>query len=231
MLIAGFQKLSMVDFPGRPAAVVFAAYCNMRCWYCHNYQILSGDVPLIPEEYVLEYLEKRKNMLGGVVVSGGEPTLRPDLPRFMEKLKDMGYLTKLDTNGTSPKMVKSLMERKLVDYIAMDIHAPEDKYRETACVPIDIDSIRQTIDLIMNGEVGYEFRVTFAPTLDQNDVLNIAGMVKGAKAFYLQQYRPVIPRQGERPVAAMPPAHPPEYLRETAELVKKRLGVCELRGL
>ncbi|MGI5899399.1 MAG: anaerobic ribonucleoside-triphosphate reductase activating protein [Christensenellales bacterium] len=231
MLIAGFQKLSMVDFPGRPAAVVFAPYCNMRCWYCHNYQILSGDVPLIPEEYVMEYLEKRKNMLGAVVVSGGEPTLRPDLPRFMEKLKAMGYLTKLDTNGTNPRVVKSLMERNLVDYIAMDIHAPEDKYSETACVPVDIGSIKQTIDIIMGGDVDYEFRVTFAPTLDKEDILKIADMVKGAKAFYLQQYRPVLPRQGERPVAAMPLSHPPEYLRETAAMVQERLGVCELRGL
>ena len=231
MLIAGFSKLSMLDYPGKLSAVIFAPYCNMRCWYCHNAQILSGDVPLLPEDYVMDYLEKRKNMLEGVVITGGEPTLRPDLLRFMEGIKALGYLVKLDTNGTSPKVVKSAIERKLVNYIAMDIHAPESKMREISRTAVNMDDIKESVWLTMSSGVDYEFRTTFAPTLDSDDLLEIAEIIKGTKAFYLQQYRPVIPKEGERPVVAMPPAHSPEYVRQTAELVKEKLGTCEMRGL
>ena len=231
MLIAGFAKLSMLDYPGKLSAVVFAPYCNWRCWYCHNAHILSGEVPLIPEDYVLDYLDKRKNMLQGVVVTGGEPTIRPDLPRFMEKLRGLGYLVKLDTNGSNPKMVLSLIERQLVDYFAMDIHASEAKYRETVCAPVKMEDIYKSIELIKNSGVDYEFRTTFAPTLSRQDILDIADMIPGAKAFYLQQYRPALPKPGEKPVAAMPLAHLPEYVRETAAEMKAKLGVCEVRGL
>jgi len=231
MLIAGFSKLSLVDFPGTLAAVVFVPYCNMRCWYCHNAQILSGDFPLIPEEAVFDFLEKRANVLKGVVVTGGEPTLRPDLPLFLEKIKKLGYLIKLDTNGANPRMLAALIGRKLVDYAAMDVKAPEAKYREIAGTGVNMTDIKKSIALLMQSGIPYEFRTTFAPTLAIEDILAIADLIPGAQAYYLQQYRPVTPKEGDAPMLAHPPAHPPQYVRDTAARMKERLGVCETRGL
>lgn len=231
MRIAGFSKLSLLDFPGTLAAVVFVPQCNMRCWYCHNAQILSGDVPLLSEDGVLNFLQKRANILKGVVVTGGEPTLRPDLPLFLEKIKKLGYLVKVDTNGTNPRMLSALIDRKLVDYVAMDVKAPEYKYRETAGASVNLSDIKKTIALLMHCGIGYEFRTTFAPTLNREDILAIADLIPGAKAYFLQQYRPVTPKPGEGPMLAHPRAHAPQYVLDTAKQMKERLGVCETRGI
>ncbi len=223
MLIAGFQKTSFVDFPGAIAAVVFTPYCNFDCVYCHNDHILGKDAPLIDEEQVLSFLEKRKDVLQAVVVSGGEPTLQQGLETFLRRVRAMGYQTKLDTNGSKPQAVKALLSAALVDYVAMDVKAPLCKYAEIARTSVDVDAIQKSIAILRNGTVKHEFRLTFAPQLTKADAVEAAKLVRGCEAFYLQQYRP---RHADDPCA-----HAPAYVREAAEEIKREIGVCVLRGL
>ena len=142
MKIAGFQKTSFVDYPKIVSCVVFTPGCNMRCSYCHNKHILSGNIPEVDELAVLDYLRKRVGVISGVVVSGGEPTLQNDLERFVTVVKNMGYKIKLDTNGTNPEVLKSLCEKGLVDYVAMDLKAPIEKYSEICCAEIDVSKVK-----------------------------------------------------------------------------------------
>jgi len=222
MKIAGFAKTSFVDYPGKIACVVFTPYCNMKCKYCHNKHILSGNVPVIDETEVFDYLEKRKDMLGAVVITGGEPTMQKDLRIFIEKVRKLGLPVKLDTNGTNPRVIKNLLGKGLLDYIAMDVKAPLNKYFETVCCPVDINAITASIGIIMNSTISYEFRTTFAPTLVLEDIEAIGELVSGTKAYYLQQYKPA---ENEEP------AHKPEYVRVAAEKIREKIGVCEVRGL
>lgn len=223
MLIAGFRKTSFLDYPGQPCAVVFTPHCNMNCTYCHNEQILRGSVPLVPEAEVLSYLEKRVGLLPAVTVSGGEPTLQQDLVPFVERVKALGFLVKLDTNGMKPAVLQQLLLRGLVDYVAMDIKASPEKYDAVTRVRCDLDAVRRSIYLLQNSGVAHEFRTTFAPELTAEDVVGAAELVRGTERYFLQQYRP---RKDEDL-----PAHPPSYVRETAEQVRQAIGVCEVRGL
>lgn len=222
MKIAGFSKTSFVDYPGKIAAVVFTPHCNMRCDYCHNKHILSGYIPLIDEAEVFDHLGKRKGMLGAVVITGGEPTMQSDLADFIKKVKAQGLAVKLDTNGTNPGLIKDLLDQNLLDYIAMDIKAPFDKYCQVAGSPIDINAIGKSIDLIKKEAPDYEFRTTFAPELTVEDLLQIARLAGNEKIYYIQQYRP-------NPGGAE--AHPPMTLRQAAELIEKDGGQCKIRGI
>lgn len=223
MLIAGLQKTSMMDYPGKPCAVVFVPYCNMRCWYCHNEHILTGDAALIDENEVLAYLQKRSGMLKACVVSGGEPTLQPGLIPFIERVRAMGYLIKLDTNGTKPETVRELIQRKLIDYVAMDIKAGPSHYNDVTGTACDLSAIKKTIFYLRNTGIDHEFRTTFAPTLTKEDILEAAEMIAGTQHYYLQQYRQR--KEGD------PEPHSPSYLRETADEVLAKIGVCTLRGV
>lgn len=223
MLIAGFRKSSFLDYPGKPCAVVFTPYCNMNCTYCHNAQILRGSVETVPEGEVTEFLEKRSGTLKALTVSGGEPTLQQDLIPFIERAKKLGYLVKLDTNGMKPEVLKQLIMRGLVDYVAMDIKASPEKYDAVTRVKCDMDAIRDSIRLLKNGTVPYEFRTTFAPELTTEDILAAAEMIRGTEKYYLQQYR----ARCEEDL----PAHAPSYVYETADRVRALIGVCDVRGL
>lgn len=223
MLIAGFQKTSFVDYPGQPCAVVFTPYCNMNCVYCHNAHIIKRDAPLMPEEPVLEYLEKRAGLLSAVVISGGEPTLQQNLEAFILRVKTLGYKVKLDTNGTKPQVLLTLLGKNLLDYIAMDVKAPADKYDDIACASVDMDSIRRSITVIRNSGIPHEFRMTYAPQLSQEDALEAARMVNGCDRFYLQQYRP---RNEQDPLA-----HAPTDVLKAGETIAREIGNCTVRGL
>jgi pyruvate formate lyase activating enzyme len=223
MLIAGFQKTSFVDYPGQPCAVVFTPYCNMNCVYCHNAHIIKRDAPIIPEEPVLEYLEKRAGLLTAVVISGGEPTLQQNLEAFILRVKTFGYKVKLDTNGTKPQTLQTLLNKNLLDYIAMDVKAPAEKYNAIACAEVDMDSIRKSIALIRNSGIAHEFRMTFAPQLTLEDALETARMVKGCDRFYLQQYRP---RNDQDPLA-----YAPNEVLKAGEAIAREIGNCTVRGL
>lgn len=189
MKILGIQKLSLVDWDGHITCTVFAGHCNFACPFCHNSTLVSGEEDIISENEILEYLDKRKNMLDSVCVSGGEPTLYHDLPDFIKKIKDMGYLVKLDTNGTNPEMVKYLVENRLIDYIAMDIKNSLEKYSLTAGRDCDHESIITSIKYIMNCGIDYEFRTTLIDGLHtEEDIVKIGNLLNGAKKYYLQKF-------------------------------------------
>ena len=160
MKIAGIQKLSLVDFDGHISATIFTSGCNFACAFCHNSSLIPTNNDLLKIDDIFNFLQKRKNMLDSVCITGGEPTLHKDLPEFISKLKDMGYLIKLDTNGTNTEMIQYLVENKLIDYIAMDIKNDIDKYTPIIGLQTNERNIKKSIEYIMSCELDYEFRTT-----------------------------------------------------------------------
>lgn len=192
MKIAGLQKTTLIDYPEKIAAIIFSFGCNFRCPYCHNKELVESKskVKLIPEKEIFKFLKKRSGILDAVVITGGEPTLYKDLPDLIRKIKKLGYLVKLDTNGTNPKMIKSLLDDKLADYIAMDIKGPIDKYKRITHHAGDLQNILDSVEIIKNSKIDYEFRTTVVPDLlDKKDFEKIGHWLKGAKKYYLQQFR------------------------------------------
>jgi len=163
MKIGGLVKFTLIDFPGRPAAVIFTQGCNFRCRYCHNPELIYPHLftEPMPEEEIWSFLRRRQGTLEGVVVSGGEPTLHEDLPAFMARLKELGYATKLDTNGARPAVLKELIDKKLVDYIAMDLKAPLAKYAAITGIEINPALLEESMNLIRQSGLEYEFRTTY----------------------------------------------------------------------
>ena len=193
MKIGGLVKFTLIDFPGCPAAIVFTQGCNFRCRYCHNPELVYPHLFQEPvtEEEVKAFLVRRQGTLEGVVVSGGEPTLQPDLVRFMADLKALGYKTKLDTNGSQPNVLQELLDKKLVDFIAMDIKAPLDKYALITGVDANATILRRSMDLIHQSGVEYEFRTTYdTEVLTDADIASISQLTQG-KNFRVQECLPV----------------------------------------
>ena len=191
MTIGGIQKFSTVDYPGYTVASIFTIGCNMRCGYCHNPELVLPEqyAGAIPEEEIFEFLERRRGLLDGVAISGGEPTMQEDLPDFIRRCKKMGFLVKLDTNGTNPGVLRELLQENLVDFVAMDIKGPLEKYSQIAARPIDIDAIRESIDLIRT--IPHEFRTTIVRgQLVPEDFESIGQLVHGADRFALQYFVP-----------------------------------------
>lgn len=191
MIIKGLQKLTLIDYPGKVACTIFTFGCNFRCPYCHNPELVVDDgTPPIPEEAVFQFLNERRGFLDGVCITGGEPTLHDDLPKFIKKVKDLGYFVKLDTNGTNPEMLKQLIEEKLVDYIAMDIKAPLEKYESVVRVKTDIGRISESIRIVKAFKE-HEFRTTIVPDLiSMEDIIMIAKEIENARRFFIQQFKP-----------------------------------------
>ncbi len=187
MRIAGIQKISTVDFPGRLAAVVFAAGCNYRCFYCHNRQLIQSEEPGIPEQEIRQFLEKRTGLLDGIVVSGGEPTLQPDLICFLSDLKELGYQVKLDTNGSRPGVVKKAIEEKLADYVAVDYKAPYERY--PALCGSDAGGVEETIEAMARSGVEWELRTTLVPQITEEELIRMAEEAPRAPRYALQLYR------------------------------------------
>lgn len=233
MKIAGLQKNSFVDYPGKIAAVVFTPGCNLNCYYCHNKILLTQDAEknLIFEGRVFEFLDNRRTFLDAVVVSGGEPTLQPDLEEFLVRVKSMGFNVKLDTNGTSPEAIKKLADKKLLDYIAMDIKAPFDKYRDICGSDEYLESISQSIKIIMQGDVDYEFRTTFTPRLNEEDILRIADRIKGARLYVVQQFRNVNENCEGYCKFNIEKPHSTEYITTVTDKIKGLVKLCYTRGL
>lgn len=196
MLIGGYQKLTLIDYPGKVATVVFTVGCNFRCPFCHNPDIVAPEKELARQFKPIEkefftFLGKRKGKLDGVCVTGGEPTIYPDLPDFLRKIKSMGFLVKLDSNGTNPNMLQRIFDEKLSDFIAMDIKNRPEKYAETAGLEsIDIKKVKESVKLIMKSGISYEFRTTVVPGLhEESDFDEIAKWIVGAPVYYLQPFR------------------------------------------
>ncbi|MBF0479387.1 MAG: anaerobic ribonucleoside-triphosphate reductase activating protein [Candidatus Omnitrophica bacterium] len=191
MKIGGLIKFSLIDFPGRVAAVIFVQGCNFRCPFCHNPELvnLASYSAVLHEQEVLDFLSKRRGQLGGVVITGGEPTLQPDLLPFSMKLKAMGYALKLDTNGGRPDVLRGMIEQNLVDYVAMDVKASFDQYPVVSGVDGFTDQVKQSIEIIKKSNVDYEFRTTYIPSMmNENDIVSIKQMIRGAKRYKLQLF-------------------------------------------
>lgn len=191
MRIAGMQKLSLLDYPGHTAATIFTEGCNFRCPFCHNATLISTEEssPLGTNE-VISFLLKRRGLLDGVCISGGEPLLHNDLAYFLRQIKDLGFLLKLDTNGSFPDRLQDLLNEGLLDYIAMDIKAAPEKYSQACGVTINFGDIQKSVNILMKGRTDYEFRTTMVQELQQpKDFLEIAHWLNGAKKYYLQAFK------------------------------------------
>lgn len=191
MKIGGLQKVSLIDYPGEISAVVFCQGCNFRCPYCHNPELVNPVLygECIPEGEILSFLSRRAGRLDAVTVTGGEPTIQSDLPSFLSWLKRKGYLVKLDTNGSMPGVLERLIAEQIVDFIAMDIKGPLEKYGELTRVPPFPDDIRKSIRLIMNSGLEYEFRTTVVDSLlTGDDLLAVGELIPGARRYVLQPF-------------------------------------------
>ena len=193
MLIGGLQKFTLIDYPDKTACIVFLSGCNFRCPWCYSPELVLPEKiekhPKIKEEEIFSFLSERKDKLDGVVLCGGEPTIHREIIDFSRKIKEMGFLLKLDTNGSNPEMIKRLMEKELIDYIAMDVKLPFSRYQEISS--IDFEKIKESIRIIKESSVDYEFRTTVVPGIHtENDIAEIARSIEGAKKYFLQNFFP-----------------------------------------
>jgi len=189
--IYGLQKLTLLDYPGHTACTVFTGGCNFRCPFCHNAGLVTEIDPAatMEEDAFFKFLAKRQGVLDGVCITGGEPLLQPDIRDFIEKIKNDGFRVKLDTNGSFPDTLKSLIDARLLDYVAMDVKNAIDKYSRTAGVTVDTAAVEKSIDLLLEGRVDYEFRTTVVKELHtEEDIEKIAARIRGAKRFFLQNF-------------------------------------------
>lgn len=196
MLLSGIQKFTLLDFPGHIACILFTGGCNYRCGFCHNPEfVLPEELAklrknFIPEEAALNFLKKRRGMLDGVVISGGEPTIMPDLERFIRKVRNLGFAVKLDTNGNHPEVLRSLIGKGLVDYVAMDFKTSLSGYRALVGNGADEMKLRESIELLKEGAVEYEFRTTLIREVHTPAILKtMCKTLSGVKRLYLQTFR------------------------------------------
>lgn len=189
MNIAGVQKVTLLDYPGKVACEIFTQGCNFECPFCQNSSLIPiTNTGEFSEEEIFEYLNLRKNILDGVVITGGEPTVQKDLKAFIKKIKDLGLLVKLDTNGGNPKVLQELIDEKLVDYVAMDIKNIFNKYNITAGKKINLDNIKKSIEILKASKIDYEFRTTIIKEMHSlDDIISICKLVGNAK-YYLQNF-------------------------------------------
>lgn len=229
MNIHGLQKMTLLDYPGIVATTVFLGGCDYRCPYCHNFELVDGTAsPIMSDQELFLFLEKRKNLLDGVVITGGEPCLRLDLPQLVKAIKDMGYKVKLDTNGNHPDVLRQLLEAELVDYVAMDIKNSLPKYGMTIGVPgFDTKGVQESAAILLDGSTDYEFRTTVVHEFHElNDFELIGQWIEGAKAYYLQQYtvRDTVPDK-----SLTSPTE--EDMRLYLDVVKKYVPNAVVRGV
>lgn len=230
MKIHGFNKTTLLDYPGHVAATVFTGGCNFRCPFCHNKNLVlhPDSEPLIEEEEVLAYLKKRMGVLEGVCITGGEPTLQSDLREFIIRIKEMGYLIKLDTNGYRPQVIRKLLEERLLDYVAMDVKASLPNYKKASgCPEPDLSRIEESIAVLKSSGIDYEFRTTVVKgihTIEEFD--SIGRLLENAKAYYIQAFR-----ENENVLESGYEAFSTESMKEMAERARKYIDKVKLRGV
>ena len=228
--IKGLQKTTLVDYPNKVACTIFLPRCNFRCGFCHNKDlVLNPDsLPTISEEELLNFLKEKKKWLDGICVTGGEPLLHKELLDFLPKVKELNYLVKIDTNGTNPNLLKQLIDKKLVDFIAMDLKNSLEKYDETTASKVNIDEIKESVDIIKNSGIDYEFRTTVVPGLHKKeDIKKIGEWLKGSKKFAIQNFKPakeVIDSKYETMESFKK-----EELEEFKEILKNYINEVEIR--
>jgi pyruvate formate lyase activating enzyme len=188
-MINGYLKTSFVDYPGRICAVIFFGGCNFRCPYCHNPGLVNNTEPEYSFSLIEKHLEERKGLIEAVTITGGEPTLYSDLVGIIKKLKERNLLVKLDTNGSNPKMLRELIENKMIDYVAIDIKAPFSKYEKVIKTKVNADLIRKSVEILINSDIDYEFRTTVhSELINEDDLLEIANDLTGARKWCLQVF-------------------------------------------
>lgn len=235
MKIAGLQKMTLLDYPGKVACTVFLQGCNFRCPFCHNSDLLGGTGPEgLTQEELLAFLKKRQGLLDGVCITGGEPTLQNDLEDLIRSIKDLGYLVKLDTNGTRPQVVKALAEKKLIDYVAMDIKNSPQRYADTAGAPkLELAAVEETMRFLLEGTLDYEFRTTVVAQLHDAQAMKSIGQwlqrlspEKKARRLYLQSYM-------DRDTVLMGglSAHSKEKMLGFKDILTPYADIVELRGI
>lgn len=227
MKLGGLVKTSLIDYPGKLSAVVFTQGCNFRCGFCHNPDLIpSSDKDGVSEIEFFEFLESRRNILEGVVITGGEPTINPDLMQFISRIRDHRLGIKLDTNGSNPEVLKRLIETKLLDYIAMDIKGPYREYNKI-CHFGEIDRIKESIKIIMESGLPYEFRTTVLPFYHKiEDFEEMGEMIKGAECYSIQGFRGDITFDKSLNNAKQ---FTPEELNQIAEIMKKYVERVTIR--
>lgn len=228
LLIAGFLPMSTMDYKGKVASVVFFQGCNFRCPFCQNPELVEVKEGLLREDEVLGYLKQNREWVDAVVLTGGEPTMHKGITRFAAKLKALGLLVKLQTNGTNPQMLKELINKKLLDYISMDIKAPPEKYDLLAGAKFNKNAIQKSIGIIRNSGVDYSFHTTIAPELSLEDIKKIGEWLRGSKKYVLQQFR--AEKTLDKSYAEKKP-RPKKELQKMAEAVKDCFGKVEVEGV
>ena len=230
MLIQGFQKLTLLDYPGKTACTIFTGGCNFRCPFCHNALLVTDLDPstAIDQEEVLSFLKKRQGLLDGVCVTGGEPLLQPDLPEFLRQIKDLGYRIKLDTNGSSPQKLKALVAEGLIDYVAMDVKNCREKYGLTVGIPdYDIAPIEESVAFLTSGAIDFEFRTTVVQEYHTpQDIGALAEWIQDAEKYFLQNFVDSGHLIGDN-------LHPVDIqiMENMRQIAKKWIPNTELRGV
>ena len=229
MKIHGLQKMTLLDYPGKVACTVFFGGCDMRCPYCHNAELLDGTAPsVMSDEELLDFLKKRRGLLDGVAITGGEPLLQKDLQELAARIRELGYPIKLDTNGNHPDRLERMIRDGLAQYVAMDIKNSPERYAETIGLPqFDTGPVKESAALLLEGRTDYEFRTTtVAEFHDDESFEKIGPWIKGAERYFLQKFtdRDTVPFGG---------LHAPEdeQMRRWADLVRPWVPAVELRGV
>jgi pyruvate formate lyase activating enzyme len=234
MIIGGIQRTSLVDWPGQICSTVFIAGCDFRCGFCHNPELVMPEeiekIEALTETELLTMLVGRKKYIDGVCITGGEPLMSPEVVKLIRKIKDKGLAVKIDTNGSFPTVLKTLIDEKLVDYVAMDIKAPKDKYAEAAGVNVNIKLIDESIKILKESSIDYEFRTTVVKgLLDRKDIISIGDWLRDSKAFYLQQFVGTEKTLDKEYFGREP--HSVEELNEMLNAVKHNFKKTGVRGI
>lgn len=229
MKIGGIQKFSLVDYPGLVSAVLFTTGCNMRCGYCHNPELVVSELygESLDLNEVYAFLDSRRDKLEGVVITGGEPTLRKDLPDMVKKIKSMGYRVKLDSNGTHPEVLGAMINANCIDYVAMDIKGSLEKYASIAARLVDTDAIKKSIQVILASNVHHEFRTTVVQSqLSFSDFDKMGQLIKGAQLFSIQKF---VPAKTLDPSFAKERTYDEADLVKIKKIMKQYVDKCAIR--
>ncbi len=237
MKLGGIEKLTLIDYPGKVAATVFTLGCNFRCPFCYSSELVIPEKikkqPLVSEEAFFNFLDERKGKLEGVVICGGEPTFHKDLPDFIKKIKEKGFLVKLDTNGSNPAMLNQLIKDGFLDYVAMDVKAPKEKYGFITGLKDQwndkkMKKIEKSVKILKKGKINYEFRTTVVPdVLKKEDIIKIANWLEGAKKYYLQNYR--VQKETINPEFTKKKPYSEKSLKEIRKEIKSNFDICKVR--
>jgi len=234
MIIAGLQKTTLIDYPGKLSCIVFLAMCNFRCPWCYSSELVLpikiAKQPRLDEKEFFDFLRQRQGLLEGVVICGGEPTVNKDLPQFIQKIKNLGFAVKLDTNGSNPEMLKSLAEQKLIDYVAMDIKASLNNpaYQNLLGEGVQFSDIQKSVEFLKNGNLDFEFRTAVVNTIHKKEeFLEIAKWIGGENIkYYLQNF---LPTKTIDPEFEKIKPFPKEFLEGIVKEISPHFKTCQLR--